>query len=604
MGVVRHEEEGPATGGTSRTWWLAGCGAVLLTGLGGAQQALAQTPPRAAAPAAAATPAGPAVLESVLLLGSTGLPPSQLQAEVAPFVGQVADAALLEKIRLTVARAHDAAGLGLVSVDKPVLLGGTAMVRVQVLTLRGVQVLGAPAGDPDAPAVPVPALQAAAEAALPALRPGTTPRLNDADRQLRLANLQPHRRWALDFRAPDETAATAPARPGPQATPFTSQPGATLATEGRAPEAVARIMLPGFSAARQAASQVDARLTVSDTDSFYGRAMVDNAGQKATGRERLRVQLGYGDLFGPGRALDLTAMVSIPSPERQRQLAVRYQHPVPAWSTLFAVDASVSKSRPGVVSGFFDVSGDSRAVNVSARRLLDRRGGLEPYVEVALESAVNDDVVNFFGVNLGSRVGTAPLALTLGGTWQGGPWTAFGQARLRHNTGWGPASGSADYAAARAGARPDWTSLDLAAEVRRAMGQGQEAAVRVQAQVSGDALVSPQQFRAGGQSLVRGLLEGEMAGDSGAALGFEYWWPLGASHRVGVLLDTAQTWRNQALASEPDRSSATSLGLAWRWDLRPGLRLSTSAAQVVQAHQLPTSKRGDARLHLLLDWAF
>lgn len=558
---------------------------------------LAQVLAPAGVPPAVTSAAAPP-FKGVLLVGTTALPPSQAALYVMPLLGQPADAALLQKVRLAVAAAHDDAGLGLVSVDTPLLQGQIAIVRVQALSLGRVEVQ-TPGVAPGEAGAEASALAAQAAAALPALRAGQTPNLQALDKQLRLANLQPHRRWSVDFRTPD--AAEAPAQPAAR---FSTQPGQSLAGSQDAPQAVPPVRLPGYSAARQGASRVDARVTASDDSALFGRVLLDNAGQRATGHERLRVQLGHGDLFGPGRSLDVTALVSLTHPERQRHLAVRYQHALPEAATLVTAELTQSRSKPGLVSGFFDVSGNSKTFNLSARHLLARRGALEPYLEAGLEAAVHDDVVSFFGVNVGSRVGTAPLALAVGATWQGSPWNAFGQVRVRHNSGWGPSSSTADYAGARFGARPDWTTLDFLAEARRGMGNGQEAVLRAQGQWTGDALVSPQQFRAGGQSLLRGLREGELSGDSGLALAAEYWWPLSSGHRAGALLDTARTHRNRALAGEPASTGATSAGLAWQWDIRPGVRLNASAARILVADRLPTSDRGDSRVHLLLDWSF
>jgi hemolysin activation/secretion protein len=256
------------------------------------------------------------------------------------------------------------------------------------------------------------------------------------------------------------------------------------------------------------------------------------------------------------------------------------------------------------VQDFFDVSGDSRSVNLSVRHLLPRQGALEPYLEASLERSVHDDVVGFSGVNLGSKVGTSPVSLALGATWQGTDISAFAQARLRHNTAWGGWSGRADYASARAGAAPHWSALDVAGEVRKAMGAGAEWVVRTQAQWSADALIAPQQFRVGGASLMRGLKEGELAGDKGIALALEYWWSLPAQHRVGVLFDSATVRRNQPVAGDVGHASAASAGLAWQWQPMPAVQLQVSAARLVRVHHLPQRSVGDSRVHASLNWTF
>ncbi|RZJ24912.1 MAG: ShlB/FhaC/HecB family hemolysin secretion/activation protein [Haliea sp.] len=584
MATAPGEYQGGFTGWTARLRQVAAIAAAVCV----PAAALAQAP----------------AFTGILLVGASAVPLAQVHRRVAPLVGQPADAALLEKVRKLVAQAHDDAGLGLVAVDPPRLEGGLAIVRVQPLVLR--QVMAVTPGATAEPA-PASAIQPMVGAVLPGLQPGQTPDLGALDRQLRLANLQPGRRWAVDFRPRDVATTGATGQPAPAIAPapvFSSKPGQTLASEMETPVRATRALLSGGQFQPGPDSLIDARVTVSDPDPFFGRLSADNAGQAATGRERLRLQLGHTDLLGPGRSIDLTALVSLAHPARQQQMAVRLQNPVPEWATLFALEASYAHSRPGLVQDFFGVSGKSRSLNLSARRLLARQGGLEPYAEVAIETAVHDDVIDFFGTNLGSKVGVAPIALTLGAIWQGGPWSAFGQARLRHNTGWGAHAGAGDYAAARAGASPHWTTMDVVAEARRGLGGGQEVVLRGQAQWSGDALVSPQQFRAGGANLMRGLPEGELAGDRGAAVALEYWAALSAQHRLGALLDWAGVRRNQAQAGEPASAHAASFGVAWHWQIAPALRLQTTAAQVVAARRLPQSGSGDSRVHLLLDWAF
>ena len=550
---------------------------------------------------------------NVLVLGSTLVAPAEIQNAVAPLVGLPANAALLKQIQATVTRLHDDAGFGLVRVDAPVFQGGVALIRVQALKLGRVDVaLKQPqtTGNtlqalivPAAPAAPD-SLQAAASAAIPALQPGKTPNLTAVDQQLRLANLQPHRRWTVDFRSA-EPAAPTPATSQPVQQAFTTQAGSTLAAATQVPVGVPPARLPGFfGGASTSLADIDVRVVASGTSPYYGRVIFDNAGQPATGRTRARLQVGHGDLLGPGRSVDITAVVAVANPSKQQQFALRLQNPVPEIATLLAVEASMARSRPGLTGGFFDVLGDSRSVSVSARHLLPRIGALEPFAELALDSTVNDDQLNFFGVNLGTKVGTTPLALTFGGTLQGSGWRAFAQGRVRHNLALGTAASDSDYAKARVGATPRWTSLDTLMEGRKGLAPGLEGVVRLQAQWSHNALISSQQFRVGGANLLRGLQEGELGGDTGAALGFEVWWAPALAHKLGLLLDTGKARRNQPQIGDIASASATSAALAWQWEAAPGVRLNTSAAKVLAANNLQISKKNSSRLHASLDWSF
>lgn len=570
---------------------------------------LAQTADKTAA-AASSAPVREELFTGILLLGSTAMPVAEVATSTNALIGKAVTPELLQQIRLAVSAAHEKAGYALVSVDEPIMQGTTAMVRVQQLRLAAVEAQASAGKTPNAAAST--RLQSQAKAALPALRVGETPNLKKLDRQLRLANLQPHRRLSVDFRGLNsDDSTTAPTAPVAELAPARAPLGpSTAAVSGQAiasskdiPAIVPITRLPGFSEGQDRASMVTARILASDASPYYGRILLDNAGQPAVGRQRLRLQLGHGDLLGPGRSLDLTTLVSVMHPARQHQFALRYQHPLPDLGTLISLDASISRSKPGMVNEFFDVSGNSKIAGISARHLLPRSGTLEPYVEVGFEMAEHDDVVNFFGVNLGSKVGTAPVSLTLAATWQDSGLSAFGQIRGRYNTGWGGVASAARYNAARFSATPDWASIDAFAVLRSTTGKGQEFVLRAQGQWTDDALIAPQQFRAGGQNFMRGLIESEMAGDRGVATALEYWGTLAPRHRLAGFIDGAIARRNNALANEPATLSALSAGLTWQWTIARGLQLNVAAARVMAVRNLPQSREGDTRLHILLEWA-
>jgi hemolysin activation/secretion protein len=488
-------------------------------------------------------PAAP-TLRGVLLLGQLPLPPSVVQAAIAHLIDQPINEPLLAQVRQAVTKTFDNAGLGLVRVDQPSMQGATALVPVQVLTIGEIKVLRVP----DAASI-------LEHSDFPELQIGRTPNLQQLDRQIRLANLRSKRRVEINF-----------------------QPSVRNA--------------------------IDARIQESGGDELYGRVQIDNAGQAETGRERLRLQLGHADALGPGRSLDVSTLVSATAPERQQQWAVHYQHPVPSWATLFSVDVTDSRSRPGVVAGFFDVSGNASTVALTARHLLTRTGTWEPYIEASLEPALYDDVVDFFGVNLGNKVGAAPLALAWGVSVQDGAWTANGQLRLRHNPGWGPQATDANYSAARFGATPHWGKLDLGLEARRNLGGGHDASLRLQAQWSQNALIAPQRFGVGGSAMLRGLQEGELSGDSGVAISLEYGWIPAPGHRIATFMDMGWVQRHMPRAGETSDGDASALGVSWQWALPQGLQLSASVASVIGATNLPVSKVDDARLHIAMNWSF
>lgn len=516
----------------------------------------------ASAEGAAQEPAAPAapVLRGVLLLGDALLPAEQVKPGWQALLGQPMDAERLERLRQAVAQVHDQAGWGLVSVDTPRMQGGTAVVRLTALRLGRRTVVEGDGASQDG--------STWFDAMLPALRTGEPPPLNAVDAQLRLAQLQPSRSWALDFRA------------------------AVPAADGQA------------TRVPRAPTVVDAELRASELRPWWARVGLDNAGQAATGRERMRLQVGLADALGPGRSIDLAVMTSVTRPSRQRQVALRYQHPVPEWATLLSAEATHAYSEPGVVSEFFDVSGRSHGWSLAGRRLLPRIGGFEPHIELSYEPSLHRDVIDFFGSNLGYDVGLAPVVLGVGGAWQGDFSRAEGQLRWRHNEGWGTAAGSVDYELARAGAKPRWDVIEATLNVGATLARGRQASLRLQAQWASGPLVSPVQFRVGGSQLLRGLQESELGGDAGVVVALEHAWSLTDAHQLFALLDAGKAWRQQALAGEASWQGAASLGVGWRWQFLPRWQLQATWARVTWARDLGVTERGDSRLHLALDGAF
>lgn len=536
------------------------------------------------------------LLQDVLILGESPMKPSQIKPYFKPLIGKQITPSLLEQLRLVIAQAYDENGLGLTSVATPFVSSQTAVVRVEPITLSNIKTSVAETQqaitDLDATKV------------LPALKINLSPDLKKLDTQLRLAQMQPHRRWEIDFRQDDEPqpdSINGTATQTPQAG-FSSQAGGSLSRSmEQAGQAKAVTKKPKASKPQ---SQLLANILVSDESPWYGRMILDNAGQKATGLERLRVQVGHGDLFGPGRSLDLTMLGAAKNPNNQYQFALRYQHPLPALATLFSAEAWYARSNSGLQAGFFDVSSNSQGYSVSARHLLPRKGSLEPFVEISAESGKFDNVIDFFGINIGNKVGIAPLSITAGGQYTTGDSRLYSQLRWRHNEGWGNNASQAEYEAARSGASPYWNTYDGLLEWRTALSKNREVVIRLQGQYSPDALVAPAQFRVGGSQSMRGLQEGELAGDYGTSLSLEHWWLLNHHHQVSAWLDMAEAHRHKVLSGEVDNASAVSGGLSWQWQIVKGTSLNTTAAKVLSADDLGVTTSKDYRIQFTLNWSF
>jgi len=98
---------------------------------------------------------------------------------------------------------------------------------------------------------------------------------------------------------------------------------------------------------------------------------------------------------------------------------------------------------------------------------------------------------------------------------------------------------------------------------------GWEGSAKIDFQLSGQPLVSPEQLLAGGMDSVRGYYEGEAAGDAGYRLRTEIKTPTlfalaGASVRALGFVEGAQLWVNSPLPGQTDQFTLASAGLGLR----------------------------------------
>lgn len=535
-------------------------------------------------------------LEDVLLLADSPVKPSQIRPYFKPFIGQTITPTTLEKLRVAIASAYDNAGWGLTSVSTPVMQSNVAVVRVESIVLSEIKTSLQDTQQSQ--------VNFESSKVLPALKINQAINLKELDSQLRLAQMQPHRTWEVDFRQNDELKQEGTTKRESPSTQigFVTQAGKSLARSmEQAGDPVAVTKKPNHSRPQ---NRLIANVLISENSPWYGRMIFDNAGQKATGRERLRVQVGYGDLLVPGRALDITMLGATDNPSNQYQLALRYQHPLPSIATFISAETWYARSNSGTQADFFDVSSNSQGQTLSARRLLARKGNLEPFIEISAESSTYDNVINFFGVNLGNKVGLTPISITAGGQYNSDLSRMYGQIRWRHNEGWGNNASHAEYEAARFGATPYWNTVDGFFEWRTALSESREGVIRFQGQYSPDALVSPAQFRVGGSQAMRGLQESELAGDYGTSLSAEHWWRLSNSHQLSAWVDVAETFRHKALLAEAENASALSSGLAWQWRMTKSIYSNIIAAKVLHADDLAVTTSGDYRVQYSLNWSF
>lgn len=162
------------------------------------------------------------------------------------------------------------------------------------------------------------------------------------------------------------------------------------------------------------------------------------------------------------------------------------------------------------------------------------------------------------------------------------------------------------FACKRDGARPDFQVLALNLSHAEPLGDWTLSG-RLQGQLSDGPLVSPEQIVFGGADSVRGYLDGEQAGDIGAALRLMLaappWQPLdGLQLRAHLFHDIARLQRLEPLPGEIRRMALASLGFGIGLAHRSGLQATLGWARLLEpteqlggAGRLPVSGGGSTR---------
>ncbi len=474
-------------------------------------------------------------VRSLTFIGVQAVPVSALQQAGAEFVGAPATATTLAALRQRVQQVYTARGLSLVSVLPPALLPDSeGLVLVRVNELKVSLVEVIGAKD------------RRALSRLPALAPGQAPQFEALTRQLFLFNDNPRRKAALDF-----------------------TPGADEA--------------------------LTARVTITEQAPTYGSVVVDNTGSRQTGEGRLRLSAGHADLLGRGMVGEAQITTSFDGRTVRQGLG---RLSVPLLSTGGTVDFSLDHSRSelGSVLAFNSISGRSTGVQLGYRHALLRASDRERFLTVGLNQRQYDDVYDFAGINLGSSVATRPLTLGYSALARG-RWVTQVSLGLTGNIPGGGDNARANYAASRFGATPQWLRGNASAFALRPLGAGWQLSARLQGQYSGDALISGEQFRTGGSGGLRGLIEGEVAGDSGLGGGVELTsaWPLPL--QSFVFAEATHAHRNRAVVGSPTTLAATTAGFGLRSPGENRLGFELSVGEVLSEKNLPQSEAGDRRVH-------
>ncbi len=386
---------------------------------------------------------------------------------------------------------------------------------------------------------------------------------------------------------------------------------AELAQAGRSPDRrVTPLLRPGV---RPGTMEVE--LAVEDELPLHGNIELNNRQSPDTSSLRIEAGIRYANLFQKQHSIGINYVVSPQDPKEVSVLAGFYNVPLNATQSL---SAFFQYSNSDIVSALgSNVLGKGTTLGLRFSQTLPTPPGIANYfhsLSVGFDYKDLDQSQNTLGLDLRQTpLQYMPLMAQYTFSHFGESGEFNGNLGLVVNLGWNKRTVNCQgieleqFECSRFAARPGFSAVrgDLAYSKRLL---GWEALAKLNFQLSGQPLVSSEQFLAGGMDSVRGYYEGEVAGDYGWRLGAQVNTPSllevgGAGLRALGFVEGAQAWLNSPLPRQTSEFTLASAGVGLLMKGSGGGPLLVAyVGRTLKAG--PTTERGDYRVNFRLGYEF
>jgi len=493
-------------------------GAVLLALAAAAAQAAAAAEPGAqpGAQPAASEPRRFDVNEYVVR-GNTMLDEGDIEDAVAPFLGPSRTADDVEGARAALELRYQKRGYQSVVVELPEqrVAGGVVLLQVGETRVGRLRVVGAEHYSP-----------AAVRDAVPSLAEGKVPDFNAAQKELTALNASPNR----------------------QVVPMV-RPGSLPQT-------------------------VDVELKVEDHRPLSGSVMLNNDHSVDTHALRASATIGHDNLWQMGHQASVTFFGAPQDLNEARVWSFSYLAPFAG--TPYSVQATgyVSDSNVATTGGT-SVLGKGKVFGIQGNYALPPAGDWSGSLGLGIDFKDMDEAVSLGGAASNVPLRYLPLTLSFNAYRFGERSQSSAALALTGGfNGFGVGSGWAEYGAKRYRASPDFIYLKGDGTHTQTLKGGVELYARGAFQVASGALVSGEQFAAGGATSVRGYYSAEATADDGLLASLEvrspsyadWLWPGVDEWRVYGFFDAATLKLRDPLPEQ--RRSYTLLGVGFGSSIR------------------------------------
>jgi hemolysin activation/secretion protein len=533
--------------------WFVVCAMAFAAGSVCAQaaRAPAATPaPFSSASAAAAE----IIIRGFQINGDDPLGSGQSMRALAPFLRQPATIELLESAAAAYEQALRDRGFGLYRVAlPPQQLSETVTLNILRFAVGQVSVEGNTRRD-----------AANVRASLPELREGTTPNIRKLAIQTAIANENPSKQVQVTLRESPNT------------------------------------------------DQVDATVTVRDSQPWSFGLSASNAGSEATGRNRLTVFGSHSNVFNLDQQFVGAYTTAVDNPSGVQQLGLSYR--VPLYSAGAVIGASYTRSDVVGDFGAFTSTGAGHTLAVDYTLYRPPEGGRRSYFTFGIDDKVFEAVL-INGVPVPGQVSrrSRPVRVGYSARTESDDAISRYSMELALNTGSGSGNDLASYQTEDPRiSTVRWKALRGSAQHERSLASSWVLGLRAQWQYSPDTLISAEQFGLGGVGSVRGTREERpISGDRGIAGSAEITSPAyGQGLRFLAFVDAGWLGNNAPTTdAKPSSDIIGSVGLGLRYGVG-AFTLAADYGRLVKGSKVglqvnsAAPQKGDDRLYLNLSVRF
>lgn len=347
---------------------------------------------------------------------------------------------------------------------------------------------------------------------------------------------------------------------------------------------------------------VDVDLQVEDTFPLHGSLELNNRYSEDTSELRLNAALRYDNLWQLGHSISVGYQVA---PERRADSEVfsgSYLSRFPSlpWFSLLAY--GVKQDSDVSTLGGINVAGQGEIIGGRGLFTLPGGGDFFHTLAVGIDYKRFRERVSFGGEDgFSSPITYYPLTADYSATWIAeGSATELGASVIGNIRSFG--SDREEFDNRRFNATGGFVYFRGDASHLEELPFGTQGFAKVQGQFSNDALISSEQFSAGGLDTVRGYLESEALGDSAALGRLEFRSPSLTDYlgddvlndwRFHLFVDAGRVFVNDALPEQQDRFDLWSFGAGTRVQLLDYVNGSFDFAVPMIAQE--STERGDPR---------